>query len=156
MGDYQRSTREINLEMLESAVRASLAAHIEQYALGEVLNDVQFCIESFSEKKKKGLFSGPGPALLKTVVILTAHWLFEIQKAGDNPPVVRSARLVDLTASDYEKSPFYARIPDTGIEITGQFTGASENGTSFIGLGQEPAGMKLKDLVIQAVQAARK
>src|SRR5574340_349815 len=133
MSDYHRATRELGLEMLEPDLRLALEAHIEKYALVQVLNDVKICTESISEKKKKGLFPGPGPARLKTVVILTPRWLFEIQKAGDGSPLVRSARLADITASDYARSPFYSRILDTGLEISGHFTDASEDSTSFIG-----------------------
>jgi hypothetical protein len=56
---------------------------------------------------------------------------------------------------DYEKSSFQKLIPDTGVNLTGQFTDPTERASSFIGLGRDAAGEKFKQLLIQAVQAAK-
>lgn len=156
MGDYNRSTREITLDSLPAAMSAALAAHIEQYNLGDVLGDALICIEATSEKIKKGLFPGPGPKFLRMGVVLTPRWLFEIQAADNKAPYARSLRLVDIVVEDYEKSAFYKMIPDTGVHITGLATGATEGGMNFLGLGRDAAGEKFKQMLIQAVQAAKK
>ena len=57
---------------------------------------------------------------------------------------------------DYEKSLFYARIPDTGMNITGRFTDASEQGAIFLPLGKDAAGEKFKEALIKSAQDAKK
>lgn len=156
MGDYNRSTRELTLETLPAAMSAALAAHIEQYNLGDVLGDALICIEVTSEKIKKGLFSGPGPKVMKMGVVLTKRWLFEIRAADNEAPYARSLRLADIVVEDHEKSAFARMVPDTGVHITGQATGATESGTSFIGLGKDAAGGKFKETLIRAVQESKK
>jgi hypothetical protein len=155
MGDYNRSTRELTLDALPPSMSAALMAHIEKYNLGEVLSDVLFCAEANAEKIKKGLFAGPGPKVLKTGLVLTKRWLFEVQVADGAAPYARSIRLVDGVVEDYEKSSFQKLIPDTGVNLTGQFTDTTERASSFIGLGRDAAGEKFKQLLIQAVQAAK-
>jgi hypothetical protein len=156
MGDYNRSTRELTLETLPAAMSAALKTHIEQYELGDVLADVLICVEATSEKVKKGLFAGPGPKVMKMGVVLTKRWLFEIRAADNEPPYARSLRLADIVVEDHEKSAFARMVPDTGVHITGQATGATESGTSFIGLGKDAAGEKFKEALIRAVQEAKK
>jgi len=88
--------------------------------------------------------------------VLTKRWLFEIRAADNEMPYARSLRLADVVVEDYEKSSFYKMIPDTGVNITGQATGATESGTSFIGLGKDAAGERFKETLIRAVQEAKK
>lgn len=156
MGDYNRSTRELTLETLPAAMSAALKTHIEQYNLGDVLGDALICIEVTSDKIKMGLFSGPGPKVMTMGVVLTKRWLFEIRAADNEAPYARSLRLADIVVEDHEKSAFARMVPDTGVHITGQATGATESGTSFIGLGKDAAGGKFKETLICAVQESKK
>lgn len=156
MGDFKRSTKEITLDALPGAMSAALTAHIEKYNLGDVLSDVLLCVEETSEKTKKGLFAGPGAKVLKVGLVLTKRWLFEIQIADSAAPYACSIRLADVVVEDYEKSPFQKLIPDTGVNLTGQFTDATERASSFIGLGKDAAGEKFKEMLIRAVQDAKK
>jgi hypothetical protein len=48
--------------------------------------------------------------------------------------------LRDITVEDYEKSGFSKMIPDTGMNINGRFTDASEAGLTFLPLGKDEAG----------------
>jgi len=156
MGDYNRSTREIKIEELSAETTDTINKHLELYNLGPLLNDVLICIESVSEKIKKGLFGGPGPKTLKDIIILTPRWLIQVIKSDNDSAFARSAQLSDITVVDYEKSPFYTRIPDSGVNVNGKFTDASENSTTFIGLGKDVAGRKFKELLINAVQNEKK
>ena len=156
MGDYNRSTRELTFDNMPAGMSDALKAHIEQYNLGDVLSDVLICLETTSEKIKKGLFAGPGPKLMKMDVILTKRWLFELRSEDGKTPYARSLRLANIVVEDYEKSSFYKMLPDTGVHITGQATGATEGGMSFIGLGKDAAGDKFKQMLIQAVQDVKK
>ncbi len=151
MGDYYRSTRETKIESLSPELKAAVEKHIELHNLGPILNDALICIESNSEKIKKGLFAGPGAKAVKSTVILTPRWLIEIIKSDHDAAFARSAQLADITVTDYEKSPFYSKIPDTGIEVSGRFTDASEISMSFIGLGKDVVGEKFKAMLIEAV-----
>ncbi len=155
MGDYNRSTRELSLDTLSADVRIALQAHIEKHELGPVLNEVLSCTEALADKIKKGLFAGPGPRTSSSTLVLTPRWLFEVLRLDSQPLYVRSARLADVIVTDYEKSPFYARIPDSGVEVTGLFTDTAERTSSFIGLGKDPAGEKFKSALIHAVQQAK-
>ena len=60
MGDYNRSTTEINLANISPDILQAINKYIELHNLGDILNGVTNCIVSTSEKVKKGLFSGPG------------------------------------------------------------------------------------------------
>lgn len=156
MSDYTRSTREVNLADLSSEITNTLNKHIELYNLGPVLDDALICVEANSEKIKKGLFSGPGAKAVNSVVIITPRWIFQVIKSDLEPAFVHSAQLSNIVATDYEKSSFYSKIPDTGIEVTGRFTDSSKNSSSFIGLGKDAAGEKFKKIFLEAVQNAKK
>jgi hypothetical protein len=156
MGDYNRSTREVTLASFLPEIMDALNKHIELYSLGSILDNVLICIDSNSEKIKKGLFSGPGAKSVKAVMILTPRWLLEVIKTDNNAAFVRSMQLTDIVVTDYEKSPSYAVIPDTGVDVTGHFGNASEASSSFIGLGKDAAGEKFKGMLIEAVQNAKK
>jgi hypothetical protein len=156
MGDYNRLTKEIKLEDLPSEMKAAVDKHIEQYMLGSILDDALMCVESTSEKIKKGLFAGAGPKVLTNIVILTPRWLVQVIKSDNDAAFARSAQLTDITVEDYEKSQFHAMIPDTGVNVSGRFTDAPENSASFIGLGKDAAGGKFKSALIEAAQDAKK
>ena len=155
MSDYNRSSQEIKIEDLKPEIKDVIAKHLEQYNLGPLLNDAFFCIETRSDKIKKGLFAGPLPKLVISMEILTPRWLIQVLQIDTQPAYANSAQLRDLAISDYEKNPMYSRLPDNGLEVTGMFTGSSESGTRFFGLGKEDAGEKFKSLLIEAVQKAK-
>ncbi len=133
MGDYNRSTKEIPFEQISPDVMQTINKYIEMHTLGDIAN-VSFCIVSTSEKLKKGLFSGAGPKLLVETVILTDRWLILADRVDQNAIFIKSMQLKDIVVEDYEKSLFHARIPDTGMNISGMFTDASEKGTIFFRL----------------------
>lgn len=155
MGDYNRSNRKLTIDDIGAEAKAVIQNHLEQYNLGDLLKDALFCIETKSEKIKKGLFSGPGGKLVISTVILTPRWLIQVLKSDSQAAFARSAQLRDITVSDYEKNPFYSKLPDTGLEVSGKFTDTSESGTSFFGLGKDDAGEKFKSALIEAVQKAK-
>jgi hypothetical protein len=152
MGDYTRSTRECSFEGLGPEMVSAAKAHIEKYELGDILA----CIEATSNKIKKGLFAGPGPKVVRNGIILTPRWLVQVLKFDADAAFARSARLVDIVVSDYEKNPFYAKLPDSGVEVSGSFKDTSERSSSFIGLGKDDAGNKFKEMILKAVQDAKK
>ncbi|KAA0284646.1 MAG: hypothetical protein EDM79_01855, partial [Chloroflexi bacterium] len=134
----------------------SIRAYIEKYTLGDILANPVMCVVSTSEKIKKGLFGGgPGPKLLIQTAILTDRWLILADNVDQNALYIKSMQLREITVEDYEKSSFHAMIPDTGMNVNGRFTDASENGTIFLPLGKDAAGEKFKSALIEAVQRAK-
>ena len=156
MGDYNRSTKEISFEQISPDVMQTINKYIEKHNLGDILANASLCIVSTSEKLKKGLFSGSGPKLLVETVILTDRWLILADRVDQNAIFIKSMQLRDIVVEDYEKSMFYSKIPDTGMNITGMFTDASEKGTIFLPLGKDAAGEKFKEALIKSVQDAKK
>ena len=156
MGDYNRSTKEISFEQIAPDVMQSINKYIEMHTLGDILKNTSVCIVSTSEKLKKGLFSGAGPKLLVETVILTDRWLILADRVDQNAIYIKSMQLKDIVVEDYEKSLFYARIPDTGMNISGMFTDASEKGTIFLPLGKDAVGDKFKEALIKSAQETKK
>ena len=156
MGDYNRSTTEISFANISPDIMQAIKKYIELHNLGDILNGVTHCIVSTSEKVKKGLFSGPGPKLLVETVILTNRWLILADRVDQNAVFIKSMQLQDIVVEDYEKSLFYSKIPDTGLNITGRFTDASEQGMIFLPLGKDIAGDTFKEALIHAAQEAKK
>lgn len=155
MGDYNRSTKEIAFGDIPANVIKSVQTYIEKHNLGNILANPVMCIVSTSEKLKKGLFSGPGPKLLVQTVILTDRWLILADNVDQNALYIKSMQLRDVTVEDYEKSQFYKMIPDTGMNVNGRFTDASELGSIFLPLGKDEAGEKFKSALIEATQKAK-
>lgn len=155
MGDYHRSTREVRFDEIPADVMQSIRAYIEKHNLGDILSNVSLCIVSTNEKIKKGLFGGPGPKLLIQTVILTNRWLILADRVDQNAIYIKSMQLRDITVEDYEKSSFYKMIPDTGMNVNGRFTDASEVGSIFVPFGKDEAGDRFKVQVIEAVQKAK-
>jgi hypothetical protein len=119
------------------------------------------CIETRSEKKKKGLFSGGGNKILDVYAVLTPTWLVWATSGDKSGIGVQSVQLKDLQIQDYEDTPAYQMLPDSGIYLTGIFTGLTgTNGnqrvSSFIGLGQETAAKNFKEYLMRAFQISRK
>jgi hypothetical protein len=155
MGDYNRVSRECKFEDLGQDIVVAVNAHIEKYNLGNILSDALICLEIKSDKTSKGLFAPPGPKFTQIGIILTTRWFVQTIKIDKKPLIARSARLEDITVSDYEKNQFFKQFPDNGVEVTGRFTDASESSTSFVGLGKDLAGERIKELIFKAVQDAK-
>ena len=154
MSDWKRATKEVKFEGLRPELNEAIKKHIEQYNLGEILSDTLMCIQTESERIKKGLFGGAEIAY--TGVVVTPRWLLWAISGTKAQTAVRSALLDDIVVQDYAQSSFAKLIADTGLNVSGRFTDVSENGSGFIGLGDEPAAEKFKEAVIKAVQEAKK
>jgi hypothetical protein len=64
--------------------------------------------------------------------------------------------LINITVQDYAQTPFAKMISDSGVQVSGIFTDATESAGAFIGLDEGPAGKKFKEILIQAAQDAKK
>jgi hypothetical protein len=154
MGDWNRSTRECTPASLPVEFTAAVQKHIEQYNLGLTLSDASMCIESTARKIKRGLFAR-GAETVTMGVILTPGWLIWAIR-GESPEVaVMSARLGDIVVQDYGSTQFAKMVPDSGLEVSGSFTGVSEKGSAFIGLDNGPLSQGFRALLLRLVQAAK-
>ena len=152
MGDYLRVTRECTLDSLRPELVAAIQAHIERYELEDVIGPVAICCETISTKQKKRLF-GSKTEIVIIGIILTPKWLiWAVGKENEHPGVL-SARLSDIRVQDYEKSDMYKMVQDTGVNIVGVQT-ADGFGSAFIGLGEEQAAQKFRDVLKEAVAKA--
>src|SRR5688572_12186191 len=156
MGDYDRSTKEISFEEITPDVMQAVNKYIELHNLGDILSNVSHCLISTSDKIKKGLFGGPGPNLLVQTAILTNRWLILADRVDQNAIYIKSMQLADIVVTDYQQTKFHGVIPDSGMNLIGKFTDASEQGTIFMPLGEDEAGDKFKEAVIRSVQEAKK
>jgi hypothetical protein len=153
MSDWKRSTKEIPFESLPPQMVAAINQHIEQYNHGAILADTLMCLQTDSEKVKKGLF---GKAeVVQVGAVVTPRWLVWAIHGTKTQAAVLSAQLINITVQDYAQTPFAKMISDSGIEVSGMFTDASESASAFIGLEENAAGDKFRETMIKAAQAAK-
>lgn len=154
MSDWRRKTREVSLENLLPEMITNINKHIEKYNLGPILSDAIMCIQTDSEKTKKGLFDNE--ETVHTGALITPRWLVWVTSGTKTETTVLSAQLNDVVVQDYAQTEFARMIPDSGLSVTGKFTDVSENSSAFIGLDESAAADKFKETVIKAVQDAKK
>lgn len=154
MSDWKRTTKEVGFENLRPELSQAINEHIEKYNLGEILSDVLMCVQTDSEKIKKGLFGGAEAVYMGAVI--TPRWLVWATSGTKTKVAVLSAQLNDVVIEDYAQSSFAKMVPDTGLNVSGKFTDATENGMTFIGLDESAVGRKFTATVIQAAQDAKK
>jgi hypothetical protein len=154
LSDWKRSTKEIPFESLPPEMAAAINQHIEGHNLGPILLDSLLCIQTDSEKVKKGLF---GKAeTVQVGAIVTPRWLVWAIHGANSQTVVLSAQLINITVQDYAQTSFAKMIPDSGIEVSGMFTDASESVSAFIGMEENAAGNQFRETIIKAAQDAKK
>ena len=154
MSDWNRKTWEVSFENLSPGMIDSINKHIEQYNLGPILSHAIMCIQTDSEKTKKGLFGRE--ETVYTGAAITPRWLLWVTSGTKMETTVLSAQLNDVVVQDYAQTEFAKMIPDSGMSVTGKFTDVSENSTAFIGLDESATADKFKETVIKAVQDSKK
>jgi hypothetical protein len=161
MGEWNRSTSKLTLDNIQPELWGAIRGHIESYDLGSIFDDYLICIETKSSKKKKNLFSGGIPNQTNQIAIVTPRWLV-IGVQGEKPDSsgILSIELKDAIAKDYKEDLGYKLIPDSGVNVTGAFTGRTgmhDNAhiTSFIGLGEEPVADEFKEILFGSIQKAK-
>ena len=154
MSDWKRATQEVQFKGLMPEMVDEIEKHIELYNLGPILADALMCVQTDSEKPKKGLFGNA--EIVYQGVIVTPRWLVWAVTGTKTSMVVLSAQLKDVVVQDYAQTQMAKLVPDTGIEVSGRFTDYTENSSAFIGLDESVAGRKFKETVMQAAQDAKK
>lgn len=154
MSDWKRTTREVSFDRLPQAMQTEIHRHIEQYNLGDILSDASMCIQSDAVKARKGMFGSSETNHMG--VVLTPRWLIWAVMDTKTPPAVLSALLQDIVVQDYAETPFAKMVPDSGVQVNGKFTDMTGNASAFIGLEENVVGRKFRELVVGAVQDAKK
>jgi len=154
MSDWKRQTKEVSFESLPPETTAAVRRHIERYNLGPILSDALICVQTDSEKVKRGLF-GKAEAV-QMAAMVTPRWLVWSLHQPKTNPTVLSAQLIHVTVQDYAQTTFVKVVPDSGVQVSGMFTDAGESASAFIGLEENAAGHKFRDLLIQAAADAKK
>ncbi len=144
MSDWKRITKEIPFESLPSQMVSAINQHIEQHHLGPILSAALMCIQTDSEKMKKGLFGGT--EIVQVGAVVTSRWLVWAIHGTKTQTAVLSAQLINITVQDYAQTPFAKMVPDSGIEVSGLFTDSSESASAFIGLEDNAVGTKFKEI----------
>ena len=154
MSDWKRKTKEISLDGFPSEMASAIQRYIEQYNLGPILSDALMCVQTDSEKTKKGLFGKTENVQMAAIV--TPRWLvWSVDQPGSKAAVL-SAQLIHVTVQDYAQTPFAKMVSDSGVEVSGMFTDASESASAFIGLEENAAGQKFRQMLIKAAADAKK
>ena len=154
MSDWKRTTREVPFDGLPAEMVSEINRHIARYNLGPILSDTLMCVQTDSEKVKKGLFSGAEKVQIG--VIVTPRWLVWAIQGTKTKTTVLSAQLIHITVQDYTQTPFMKMIPDSGIQVSGMFTDGSESTSAFIGLDESEAGNRFREVIINAAADAKK
>jgi hypothetical protein len=154
MSEWNRKTKEVSLESLPSEMASAVQQHVEQYNLGPVLSEALMCIQTDSEKVKKGLLGQAEN--VQMIAIVTPRWLVWSVDQPDKKPAVLSAQLIHVTVQDYSQTQFAKMVPDSGVEVSGIFTDASESASAFIGLEEGTAGQRFRQILIKAAADAKK
>ena len=154
MSDWKRMTKEVSFEELPPEIRSAIERHIEQYNLGPILADALMCIQTDSEKITKGLFGKQ--EIVQIAAIVTPRWLVWSVDQPTTQAAALSAQLIQATVQDYSQTPFAKMVPDSGVQVSGMFTDASESASAFIGLEENVAGQKFRQLLIKTAADAKK
>jgi len=154
MSEWKRITKEVPFENLQTELVEGIKKHVEKYNLGSILAETLICIQTDSEKIKKSLFGGT--ERVDMGAILTPRWLVWAVSEPKAQTTVLSAQLKDVVVQNYSQTQLAKLISDSGIEVSGRFTDTSENVWAFIGLDESEAANRFKEMVITAVQAAKK
>jgi hypothetical protein len=154
MSDWKRTTKEVPFENLPSEIVSVIHQHINQYNLGSILADALMCIQTESEKAKKSLFANH--EIVHMAAVVTPRWLVWSVDQPKERTAVLSAQLIHVTVQDYAQTPFAQMVPDSGVQVTGMFTDASESASAFIGLGEGTAGQRFRQILIKAAADAKK
>jgi hypothetical protein len=133
---------------------AAIQKHIETYKLRDIQSSLLICCETTSTRQKTGFFA-TGDETTITGMLITTELLVWTYGKEKGKPVVRSARLRNIDAQDFENTAMYQVNPDSGMNITGCYTDVTKQGQSVIGLGSDPTGEKFRQVLQYAIQKAQ-
>ena len=152
MDSITRTTRICTFDQMKPELRNALRMHLAQYRLTEIESDILMCCETKSTRQKKGIFGGTEQT--ESAVLLTPRWLAWVDSTNRDSAAAGSAELKKINVRGYESSALYDVYPDTGLNVTGQYTDVNKTGMTFIAIGNEPDGKKFRETLQDAIAKA--
>jgi hypothetical protein len=153
MSAYLRTTRACAPAQLKPELLQAICAYAGQHTLGNIEAESTLCVETHSEKKRKGFFAslagGDPDAFHDTALLLTPAWLIWARSGPKGGTAVSAARLRDAQVSSFDSK----LIPDSGLEVQTAVAGEAEPVVAFIPLGPESAAA-ITEQVMAAVAKA--
>ncbi len=154
MSNFTRKTQECTFDGLRPDLAAAMRTHAELYQLDNPESTALMCAQTVSTEHKKGLF-GSSTETIAMGVLLTPEWLIWATVKEKEKPVVASGRLRDIQVQAFEDTAMFKVIPDSGLNVTGRYSDVTKQGMVFIGLGPEPAALKFRQALQEAMKKAR-
>jgi hypothetical protein len=157
--EWERSTRVCPSIDLSDTLLEALRAHAESKELGPVEAQALVCFETASRRiGRAGLLmklAGADNKEIDQAVIVTPTRLVWAQRSDDDAPSAHSQLLSRLDVTDYEKGPAAQLLPDHGLEVHGIEAQGGHVGTLFFGMGEGPDADHARQVLKEAVRAAR-
>lgn len=153
MSHFTHTTEECAFDGLRPDLAAAIRTHAELYHIANPASAALICCQTASTEHKKGLF-GRSTETITMGVLLTPEWLLWAAAKENGKPVVISGRLRDIQVQPFEDTAMFKIIPDSGLNVTGRYSDVTQQGMAFIGLGPEPAALKFRQILQEALQKA--
>ncbi len=156
---YERSSRILAAASIDPDLRAAVVAHAEEHLLGDVIADALVCCETRNVRLYRlGLLarltgSGDPDAEHRTVALLTPRYLVVVVTGVKRGTQVMSAR---LDVASIAGSPRVMAVADNGISVSALWSGWTEAGAYYIGLGDDSAGLSFLQTLRETAAAAKK
>lgn len=158
MSVYERVTRKCGLGTMTPALAAAIREWGADLGLTAVVQSGSAACETVSERRHAGGIYGRMrklPAHLDCGALLTPAWLIWATIADGGEPRAIGVRLTDFDIIDYRAGEDYARLPDSGLQVSGRIGDDPELRSVFIGLGEDAPGQAFKEKVLTAWRQAR-
>ncbi len=156
MQEYKRTTRECSFNEFPPEIIAAFGKYAQKNDLGNFEKEIVMCAETKSEKLKQGffakMFGGGANYAVKTCVVALPGRVLWATLDNKNQTAVLSARLAEVDIRDFHSD----LIEDTGLEVFGVIGEFPERASAFIGLGGEAAAEKLRCVLKEAAERARR
>jgi len=161
MDEYDRTTRECaNLNYMRPELADAIRRHLVENELTALEVEAILCCETTSTKRKvtlvdRLLFGNPDK-IHHEGILLTPAWLIWARSGEKYGTSVSFARLseIELLNTSEELRKMNAKIVPEGIWVFGLISRLPKRATIFIGLGQEPAAQKLREVLKEAIKKA--
>jgi hypothetical protein len=154
---YDYRSRRCAVADLDSRLRTKLSAEAGSQLLGDISAGTVGCVETRGvPRRRPGLFArllggGPLQESLSAAVLFPRHLLVAVTQVSAGTTTALAGRLDDMTVTEVD--PRLA--VDSGVTVFTRWSNSPEAGSLHLGLGDDPAGAWFKDLLRQAVQAAK-
>lgn len=154
---FERTSRECDLIRMTPELADAVKAWADREERTPLLAEVRAGCETTSTSGRRGPLARMAGAPRRQLcgMLLTPEWLIWVTKPDDDSPFVVGVRLAESEVKDYREEPDHQIVPDHGVRVFGFIGYASERGSIFLGLGEDPDGRAFKEKLLAAWRAAR-